>query len=95
MRSKSLAISNITFFRYLQEYQPLGTAGGLYHFRDQIVTANTKAIVVIHADIFCVIPLTKMMEMFCAKNENNPGSHIVLGTQVHQVNLFCNVINLD
>ncbi|XP_066916278.1 mannose-1-phosphate guanyltransferase alpha-A-like [Clytia hemisphaerica] len=73
-----------TSIRYLQEYQPLGTAGGLYHFRDQIVTANTKAIVVIHADIFCVLPLTKMMEMFSSKNENNAGSHIVLGTQVHQ-----------
>ena len=26
--------------RYLQEFAPLGTAGGLYHFRDQIRSGN-------------------------------------------------------
>lgn len=74
------------FKRYLQEYQPLGTAGGLYHFRDQIVTSNTRAVIVIHADIFCVLPLSKMLELFVAKNEGgNLGAHIVLGTQAQQV----------
>lgn len=73
--------------RYLQEYEPLGTAGGLYHFRDQIVTSSTKAVIVIHADIFCLLPLTKMIELFMTKNEEegSTGAHILLGTQAHQV----------
>ena len=73
------------FYRYLQEYQPLGTAGGLYHFRDQITSRDSSAIIVIHADIFCVLPLKEMLELFNEKNAQLPGTHIVLGTQVQQV----------
>ena len=75
----------ISQVRYLQEYQPLGTAGGLYHFRDQISSPDSSAIVVIHADIFCVLPLKEMLELFREKNDKEVGSHVVLGTRVHQV----------
>jgi len=77
---------NLFFLRYLQEYQPLGTAGGLYHFRDQIFTNGTKAVVVIHADIFSVLPLHEMLDLFTKKNLEKEGSHVVLGTQANKVN---------
>lgn len=71
--------------RYLQEYQPLGTAGGLYLFRDQIISNSTSAVIVIHADIFCVLPLRKMLDMFHEKNKSQGnGAHVILGTQAHQ-----------
>ncbi|XP_057304863.1 mannose-1-phosphate guanyltransferase alpha-A-like [Hydractinia symbiolongicarpus] len=73
--------------RYLQEYQPLGTAGGLYHFRDQISSVDSSAIIVIHADIFCVLPLKELLDLYSVKNESSPGSHVVLGTQVHKTPL--------
>lgn len=70
--------------RYLQEYQPLGTAGGLYHFRDQILCGLISAVIVIHADIFCILPLQEMVEQFKIQNSQYPGSHMVLGTKTHQ-----------
>lgn len=35
----------------MREYQSLGTAGGLYHFRDTILKGNPEQIFVLHADI--------------------------------------------
>ncbi|XP_065656504.1 mannose-1-phosphate guanyltransferase alpha isoform X2 [Hydra vulgaris] len=72
---------------YFQEYQPLGTAGGLYHFRDQIISKHASAVIVIHADIFCILPLNEMLSLFYQKNQLKDGSHIVLGTQVHMGNV--------
>ncbi|XP_071495680.1 mannose-1-phosphate guanylyltransferase regulatory subunit alpha-A-like [Diadema antillarum] len=46
--------------RYLQEYTALGTAGGLYHFRDQILTGQPKAFLVFNGDICCKFPLAEM-----------------------------------
>ena len=37
----------------MREYQSLGTAGGLYHFRDSILKGNPDQIFVLHADIAC------------------------------------------
>jgi len=72
--------------RYLQEYQPLGTAGGLYHFRDQIIRADASAIIVIHADIFCILPLKEMIQLYKDKNQTSEnGCHIVLGTHSNKV----------
>ena len=48
-------------FRYLQEYQPLGTAGGLYHFRDQIRAGNPDAIFVMNGDVCSDFPLEELM----------------------------------
>ena len=83
----SLARMNcFNFHRYLQEYQPLGTAGGLYHFRDQIISSDVSAILVIHADIFCILPLQEMIELYKKKNQaSNNGCHIVLGTHSNKV----------
>jgi len=49
-------------FRYLQEFQPLGTAGGFYHFRDQIRSGNPDAIFVMNGDVCSDFPLEAMLE---------------------------------
>ncbi|XP_046376615.1 mannose-1-phosphate guanylyltransferase regulatory subunit alpha-A-like isoform X1 [Haliotis cracherodii] len=48
--------------RYLQEYTALGTAGGIYHFRDQILTGNPESFFVMNADVCGDFPLTEMAE---------------------------------
>eukprot|EP00124_Ichthyophonus_hoferi_P002912 Ihof_evm8s222 gene=Ihof_evmTU8s222 len=47
--------------RYLREYQSLGTAGGLYHFRDQIIMGNPDLFFVMHGDICSSFPLDDML----------------------------------
>jgi hypothetical protein len=37
----------IFYHRYMQEYTSLGTAGGIYHFRDQIRSGNPSAFFVL------------------------------------------------
>lgn len=48
--------------RYLQEYSALGTAGGLYHFRDQIMTGNPQMFFVMNADVCGDFPLQDMLD---------------------------------
>ncbi|XP_076455642.1 mannose-1-phosphate guanylyltransferase regulatory subunit alpha-A-like isoform X1 [Babylonia areolata] len=48
--------------RYLQEYSALGTAGGLYHFRDQIMTGGPEMFFVMNADVCGDFPLQDMLD---------------------------------
>lgn len=48
--------------RYLQEYAPLGTAGGLHHFRDQIRAGSPDAFLVMNGDVCADFPLKQMLE---------------------------------
>ncbi|GAA5956504.1 hypothetical protein JCM8115_000591 [Rhodotorula mucilaginosa] len=48
--------------RYLREYQALGTAGGLYHYRDVILKGNPDQIFVLHSDIVCDWPLAELQK---------------------------------
>lgn len=48
--------------RYLQEFETLGTAGGLYHFRDQVLHGNPEAIFVMNADVCGEFPLSEMLQ---------------------------------
>lgn len=54
--------------RYLREYQALGTAGCLFHFRDEILRGNPSKIFVMNADICCSFPLDKMIEFHTEKS---------------------------
>ncbi|KAJ3173364.1 Proteasome subunit alpha type-2 [Geranomyces variabilis] len=47
--------------RYLREYQALGTAGGIFHFRDQIVR-GAEQFFVLNADIASSFPLQGMIQ---------------------------------
>lgn len=54
-------------FRYLQEFTTLGTAGGLYHFRDQIRSGNPEAFFVLNGDVCADFPLVEMLRFHQGK----------------------------
>ncbi|CAB4434384.1 unnamed protein product [Rhizophagus irregularis] len=64
--------------RYFREYQSLGTAGGIYHFRDEIQRGDPKQIFVLNADVACSFPLKEMMEF----HNTHQGLCTILGTKV-------------
>lgn len=64
--------------KYLREYQALGTAGGLYHFRDAILKGHTDRFFVLNADVCCSFPLEQMLRLF----EEKDGEAVILGTRV-------------
>lgn len=66
--------------RYLREYKAMGTAGGLYHFRDVILRGNPEKFFVIHADVCSSFPLKEMSNMFADKKARA----VILGTRVPQ-----------
>lgn len=63
---------------YLREYQALGTAGGLYHFRDAILKGRPGRLFVLNADVCCSFPLNDMLKLFEEKN----AEAVILGTRV-------------
>jgi mannose-1-phosphate guanylyltransferase len=67
--------------RYLREYQALGTAGGLYLFRDAILKGDPKTIIVMHADVCCSFPLQDMLAMHTEKQAIGT----MLGTKVRSI----------
>ena len=64
--------------RYLREYTALGTAGGLYHFRDAILKGNPDRFFVLNADVCCSFPLNEMLRLF----EESDAEAVILGTRV-------------
>ncbi|KAI5481123.1 hypothetical protein MNV49_005558 [Pseudohyphozyma bogoriensis] len=64
--------------RYMREYQALGTAGGLYHFRDKILSGNPDQIFVLHADIACGYPLEQLKTF----HDKHRGVGTMLGVKV-------------
>eukprot|EP00092_Neocalanus_flemingeri_P006046 GFUD01006515.1.p1 GENE.GFUD01006515.1~~GFUD01006515.1.p1 ORF type:complete len:424 (-),score=88.15 GFUD01006515.1:85-1356(-) len=75
--------------RYLQEYAPLGTAGGIYHFRDQIRAGNPDAFFVMNGDVCADFPLEEMLNFHLSKNS---AVGTILGTEAtrqQSVNYGC------
>lgn len=64
--------------QYLREYQALGTAGGLYHFRDAILKGRPDRFFVLNADVCCSFPLELMLRLF----EDKDAEAVILGTRV-------------
>ena len=64
--------------KYLREYQALGTAGGLYHFRDAILKGRPDRFFVLNADVCCSFPLEQMLRLF----EEKDAEAVILGTRV-------------
>ncbi|KAE8453297.1 hypothetical protein EG329_011364 [Mollisiaceae sp. DMI_Dod_QoI] len=65
---------------YLREYQALGTAGGLYHFRDAILKGKPERFFVLNADVCCSFPLNDMLKLF----EERDAEAVILGTRVSE-----------
>lgn len=53
--------------RYLQEFVELGTAGGLYHFRDQIRAGNPECFFVLNGDVCADFPLRQLYDFHVSK----------------------------
>ena len=66
--------------KYLREYQALGTAGGLYHFRDAILKGRPERLFVLNSDVCCSFPLNEMLKMFMEKD----AEAVILGTRVSE-----------
>ncbi|XP_007964601.1 mannose-1-phosphate guanylyltransferase regulatory subunit alpha isoform X2 [Chlorocebus sabaeus] len=78
--------------RYLQEFAPLGTGGGLYHFRDQILAGSPEAFFVLNADVCSDFPLSAMLETH--RRQRHP--FLLLGTTANRtqsLNYGCIVEN--
>ncbi|EGW32476.1 uncharacterized protein SPAPADRAFT_61543 [Spathaspora passalidarum NRRL Y-27907] len=56
--------------KYLTEPKPLGTAGGLYHFREEIFTSQDCKLLMIHGDVICDYPFKKMLESYDKEKSN-------------------------
>ncbi|CAH2986601.1 unnamed protein product [Chilo suppressalis] len=64
--------------RYLQEFAPLGTGGGLYHFRDQIRAGNPMAFFLLNGDVCADFPLRELLTF----HEERPTALVtIMGTE--------------
>ena len=55
------------FRRYLMEFTALGTAGGIYHFRDQIKKGNPDGFFIVNSDVCCDFPLENIIDFHTMK----------------------------
>ncbi|CAH2305282.1 mannose-1-phosphate guanyltransferase alpha isoform X1 [Pelobates cultripes] len=82
--------------RYLQEFSALGTGGGIYHFRDQILSGGPHAFFVMNADVCSEFPLLQMLDFQKAHEETH--RYIMLGTTANRkqsLNYGCIVAKVD
>ncbi|XP_035606132.1 mannose-1-phosphate guanyltransferase alpha-A-like isoform X3 [Oncorhynchus keta] len=80
--------------RYLQEYAALGTGGGIYHFRDQILSGGPEAFFIMNADVCSEFPLPEMLNF--QKEHGEPSSFVIMGTTANRkqsMNYGCIVEN--
>lgn len=82
--------------RYLQEYTALGTAGGMYHFRDQILSGDPELFFVMNSDVCGDFPLQDMLDFH---RLIGPNPHFTIlateATRQQSVNYGCIVANKD
>ncbi|KAM3956720.1 GDP-mannose pyrophosphorylase A isoform 2-T2 [Aphomia sociella] len=64
--------------RYLQEFTPLGTGGGLYHFRDQVRAGNPSAFFLLNGDVCADFGLK---ELWTFHNERSDALVTIYGTE--------------
>ncbi|XP_062383997.1 mannose-1-phosphate guanyltransferase alpha-B [Sardina pilchardus] len=82
--------------RYLQEFAALGTAGGIYHFRDQILSGAPSAFFLMNADVCSEFPLSEMLRFH--GNHGDAHCGVLLGTTANRtqsLNYGCIVENQE
>lgn len=77
--------------RYLQEFVELGTAGGLYHFRDQIRAGNPECFFVLNGDVCADFPLRQLYDFHVSKT----GALVSDLRLFLQLQLTCDLIFID
>lgn len=79
--------------RYLREYQALGTAGGLYHFRDELMRGNPQKILVLNGDICSSFPLENMC-LFLNNQKDSVACLLTIAVDKEEVHKYgCVVID--
>ncbi|KAG7300969.1 hypothetical protein JYU34_015324 [Plutella xylostella] len=82
--------------RYLQEFTPLGTAGGLYHFRDQIRAGDPAAFFLLNGDVCADFPLKELWKFH---EEKGPNAVVtIMGTEAtrqQSVHYGCMALSTD
>ena len=86
--------------RYLREFEPLGTGGGLYHFRDQIQRGEPDSIIFMHMDVCCTFPLVDLLSFHRHQQRSNDGQIVgsILSTRVPKEvakNFGCMVVDAE
>ncbi|OQR76421.1 mannose-1-phosphate guanyltransferase alpha-A-like [Tropilaelaps mercedesae] len=82
--------------RYLQEFTPLGTAGGVYHFRDQIRSGGPDTFLLVNGDVCGDFPLEDLVKFHLSRPKTNLIT--VLGTEAarsQSVNYGCLAVQQD
>jgi len=79
IKDASAEFTNLSI-KYLREYQALGTAGGLYHFRDAILKGRPERLFVLNSDVCCSFPLNEMLRLAQEKS----AEAVILGTRVSE-----------
>ncbi|CDK25413.1 unnamed protein product [Kuraishia capsulata CBS 1993] len=74
--------------KYLREFKALGTAGGLYHFREEILRGNPINFFVIHGDIVCSYPLVDIYNFYESKQNFEKVDAVIFGVKIQDYNLF-------
>ena len=79
IKDSSTEFPNLSI-KYLREYQALGTAGGLYHFRDAILKGRPERLFVLNSDVCCSFPLNEMLRL----SQEKDAEAVILGTRVSE-----------
>lgn len=75
--------------RYLQEYTSLGTAGGIFHFRDQIRRGNPEGFFLINSDVCGHFELSSMLQFHRQLTGNMITLMATEATRSQSVNYGC------
>ncbi|CRL01958.1 CLUMA_CG015319, isoform A [Clunio marinus] len=75
--------------RYLQEFVELGTAGGIYHFRDQIRAGNPECFFVLNGDVCADFPLQQLYDFHITKKDALISILSTEADRVESVNYGC------
>lgn len=81
--------------RYLQEFTPLGTAGGMYHFRDQIRSGNPKAFFILNGDVCADFPLQSLYDFHTSRDDPLITIMSTEATRQQSLHYGCLVFNKD
>ncbi|KAI3390106.1 hypothetical protein SNEBB_010147 [Seison nebaliae] len=85
--------------KYLHEFTTLGTAGGIYHFREVIVDSGVQELIVINGDVCGRLPLGNMLKFHrnqFEKDEEAMGCMLTTEANESQANNYgCVVIDSE
>ncbi|XP_055328811.1 mannose-1-phosphate guanyltransferase alpha-B-like isoform X2 [Paramacrobiotus metropolitanus] len=84
--------------RYLQEFTALGTAGSIYHFRDQILFRGPDCVILMNGDVCADFRLDEMLKFHQQKQQASKALLTIMGTealQTQSMNFGCIVENRE